>query len=156
MMIPLLIENAETDGFDTLERKMVRTMALHRELKRLLAEEYEVGKNNNLKELAKLTLRKKNCVNRFEHLIRSINGQLRRMADRELPRTAPMTLPNRVRALPGLTPDIESSLIPLARELEAEHRGLIEAARRNSVLFKGVLDRLWAVSQYAEQGRRPV
>lgn len=151
-MIPLFKENTENDGFDSLERKMVRTMALHRELKRLLNAEYEAGKTHNPKALSRLLLRKTNCVNRFGHLVGSINDQLRRMADKDLPRTCPRTLANRVRALPGLTPEIESTLIPLARALEAEHRALVGAARRNGALFKGIMDRMWAASRYRQQG----
>jgi len=153
-MTPLFKENAETDGFDTLEKKMVRTLALHREMKKLLEAEYEAGEKFDTGELAKLTLRKNNCVNRFEYLVGSIRDQLKRMAGRELPRTCPRTLANRLRAVPGLTPDLEATLLPLARDLEEENRTLIEAARKNTVMFKGAIKRLWVVSQYAHQGKQ--
>lgn len=152
-MIPLFKENAETDGFDTLEKKMVRTLALHREMKKLLEAEYEAGQKFDTRELDKLILRKNNCVNRFEYLVGSIRDQLKRMAGRELPRTCPRTLANRLRAVPGLTPDLEATLLPLARDLEEENRTLIEAARKNTVMFKGAIKRLWVVSQYTRQGK---
>ena len=152
MMIPLFKENADIEGFDVLERKMIRTMALHRELQHILALEYEAGKACRPKELDRLLLRKKNSVNRFEHLVRSINEQLNRMAYMALPKTAPRTLVNRVKVLLGLTPELEATLVPLARSLEAEHRKLIEAARRNTALFKDVLGRYWVAGQYASQG----
>ncbi len=152
-MIPLFKENTEIDECETLERKMIRTMALHRELKLTLAAEYDAGKEYNPKALAKLTLRKRNSVNRFEHMVRTISAQLRRMTGRDLPPTVPRTLANRVRSLPGLTPEHESVLIPLARDLEAEHRTLIEKARRNSSLFKTKLTRLRAAGSYADQGK---
>lgn len=152
-MIPLFKENAETDGFDTLEKKMVRTLALHREMKKLLEAEYEAGQKFDTRELDKLILRKNNCVNRFEYLVSSIRDQLKRMAGRELPRTCPRTLANRLRAVPGLTPDLEATLLPLARDLEEENRTLIEAARKNTVMFKGAIKRLWVVSQYTRQGK---
>lgn len=153
-MIPLFKENAETDGFDTLEKKMVRTLALHREMKKLLEAEYEAGQKFDTRELDKLILRKNNCVNRFEYLVGSIRDQLKRMAGRELPRTCPRTLANRLRAVPGLTPDLEATLLPLARDLEEENRTLIEAARKNTVMFKGAIKRLWVVSQYTRQGKQ--
>lgn len=154
-MTPLFKENTETDGFDTLERKMVRTLALHREMKNLLEAEYEAGEKFDTREMDKLILRKNNCVNRFEHLVGSIRDQLKRMAGRDLPRTCPRTLANRLRAIPGLTPDLEATLLPLARDLEEENRLLIQATRKNMVMLKGAIDRIWAVSQYAHQGKQP-
>jgi hypothetical protein len=154
-MTPLFKENTETDGFDTLERKMVRTLALHREMKKLLEAEYEAGEKFDTREMDKLILRKNNCVNRFEHLVGSIRDQLKRMAGRDLPRTCPRTLANRLRAIPGLTPDLEATLLPLARDLEEENRLLIQATRKNMVMLKGAIDRIWAVSQYAHQGKQP-
>ena len=154
-MIPLFKENLEDESFHTLEKKMIRALGLHREMKKLLKTEYEAGQKFDTRELNKLILRKNNCVNRFEHLVGSIREQLKRMAGRKLPRTCPRTLANRVRAIPGLTPDLEASLLPLARDLEEENRLLIKATRKNMVMFKGAMKRLWAVSQYTHQGKRP-
>ena len=149
-MTPMFKENTEKDSVDTLERKMVRTLALHRELKKILAAEYEACENAKHNDLVKLTLRKNNCVNRFENLVRAINDQLDRMADGDLPDTCPRTLANRVRHLPGLATEAAAVLLPLARELETEHRALVRAARKNVLLLKGTMDRFWAVSQYTE------
>nr|NJM04467.1 flagellar protein FlgN [Desulfobacula sp.] len=155
MMTPLFKENTEIDGFDTLERKMIRTLALHRELTKLLEAEHEAGQKVDTRELGKLTLRKNNCINRLEHLVGSIRDQLKRMAGKELPRTCPRTLANRLKTIPGLTPDLEETLLPLARDLEEENRVLVEASRRNMAMLKGAIDRIWAVSQYAHQGKQP-
>ncbi len=152
-MIPLFKEDIDVDQFDALERKMVRTLALHNELNKLLKAEYEAGKAVDRKTLEKLTLRKKNCVNRLEHLVRTISGQLKEMGDGDLPSTVPKTMPNRVRAIPGIDPEHEAVLIPLAQALEQGHRELVREARKNTVLFKGVLDQLWAASKYANQGK---
>ena len=151
-MTPLFKENTEDNGFETLERKMIRTLALHREMKQLLEAEYGAGQEFDTQTLAKLTLRKNNCVNRFEYLVSSIRDQLKRMAGRKLPRTCPRTLANRLRAIPGLTPDLEACLLPLARDLEEENRLLIQATRRNMVMLKDVMKRVWAVSQYTTYG----
>ncbi|WP_022665845.1 flagellar protein FlgN [Desulfospira joergensenii] len=151
-MTPLFKKTAENDGFHTLERKMVRTLALHRELQKLLEAEHEAGSNFETRTLTKLTLRKNNCINRLENLVGSIRDQLIRMAEKELPRTCPRTLANRLRTIPGLTPDREEVLLPLARELEEENRALIEATRKNIIMFKGAMNRIWAVSRYANQG----
>ena len=151
-MIALFKETPETDGFDALERKMVRALSLHKEMKRLLEEEMEAGQKFDSHTLTKLTLMKNNCVNRFEYLVGAIRDQLRRMAPEELPNTCPRTLANRVHAIPGLTLDWEERLLPLARELEAENRALIEASRRNIAMLRGVMDRMWAVYQYTRHG----
>ncbi len=151
-MIPLFKENLEDDSLHTLEKRMIRALALHREMKKLLEAEYAAGQKFDSRELNKLILRKNNCVNRFKHLVGSILDQLKRMAGRKLPRTCPRTLANRVRAIPGLTPDFEATLLPLARELEEENRLLIQATRRNMVMLKGAINRFWAVSQYTHQG----
>jgi len=150
-MIPLFKENLEDNSFHTLERKMVRALALHREMKKLLEAEYDAGQKFNTRELDKLILRKNNCVNRFEYLVGSIRDQLRRMAGRKLPRTCPRTLANRLKTIPGLSPDLEATLLPLARDLEAENLALIKTTRRNMVMLKGAMNRLWAVSQYTNQ-----
>ena len=154
-MISELKETKEQDGFESLEKKMVRTLALHREMKKLLEAEYEAGRCLNPDDLVKLTLRKNNCISQFEHLVTATSSQIDRMADQELPNTCPRTLANRVRFLPGFTDDMANTLLPLAREVEAEHRSLVEAARRNVNLLKGVIDRLWAVSRYTEM-RNPL
>ncbi len=152
-MIPLFKEDIEWGGFEALERKMTRTLALHKELKRLLKAEYDAGKAVDRKTLEKLTLRKKNCVNRLEHLVRTISIGLKEMGGGDLPATVPKTMPNRVRAIPGLCPEHEAVLIPLARALEQGHRDLVREARKNTALFKGVLNQLWAASRYANQGK---
>ena len=150
-MTPLFKDNPENDSFHTLERKMVRTLALHRELQKLLGAEHEAGVNFDTRTLAKLTLRKNNCINRLEHLVGAIRDQLRRMAGRELPRTCPRTLANRLKAIPGFNPERGETLLPLARDLEEANRNLIEATRKNIIMFKGAMNRIWAVSKYATQ-----
>lgn len=152
-MTPLFKENIEDESFHTLERKMVRALSLHREMKKLLEAEYAVGQKFDTWELNKLILRKNNCVNRFEHLVGSIRDSLKRMAGRKLPKTCPRTLANRLKIIPGLTPDLEAILLPLARELEEENRLLIEATRKNMVMLKGAMKRFWAVSQYTHHGK---
>jgi len=147
-MTPLFKDSKEKDGFDSLERKMVRTLALHQEMKQLLEAEYGAGLSYDAKTLAKLTLRKNNCVNRFEHLVGAIRDQMKRMAAMPLPPTCPRTLANRLKAIPGLTPELEEKLLPLARKLEEENRALIQASRRNVKMLRGAMDRIWAVYQY--------
>ncbi len=152
-MTPLFKTTKETDGFDALERKMIRTLALHQEMKALLEAEYGAGLTYDEKTLAKLTLRKNNCVNRFEYLVGAIRDQMKRMAAKPLAPTCPRTLANRLRAIPGLTPELEERLLPLARKLEEENRALIKASRRNTKMLRGVIDRIWAVYQYTRQGQ---
>ena len=152
-MISLFKETAEIDGLDTLEKKMVRALALHREMKKLLEAEYEAGEKCDTRELNKLILRKNNCVNRFEHLVGSICDQLKRMGGKNLPRTCPRTLVNRLKAIPEFDPDLDETLLPLARALEAENLAVIRAARKNMVMLKGVIKRFWVVSQYTHQGK---
>jgi hypothetical protein len=153
-MIPLFKESPETDGLDTLEKKMIRTLALHREMKKLLAAEYEAGQKFDTRALNKLILRKNNCINRFEHLAGSIREQLKRMAGTKLPSTCPRTLANRLKAIPEFNPDRDQPLLCLARTLEAENLSMIKAARKNMVMAKGVMRRLWVVSQYTNQEKR--
>jgi hypothetical protein len=154
-MTPLFKETTEIDGLDTLEKKMVRALALHREMKKLLAAEYAAGEKYDTRELNKLILRKNNCVGRFEHLVGSIRDQLKRMGGDKLPPTCPRTLVNRLKAIPEFNPDLDNTLIPLARSLEAENLSLIRETRKNMALLKGTIKRLWAVSQYAHQGKQP-
>ncbi len=154
MILPLIYTDMEAeDQVAVLERKMVRTRALHKELNRILDAEYVAGMAYDPKSLNQLILRKRNCVNRFEHLVRAISEQLRAMAGREIPSTMPRTLVNRVKMIPNLTSEQKELLFPLARDLENRHRELMNSARRNGVLFKGVLDRLHAASSYVHQGR---
>lgn len=153
-MVPLFKEIPETDELETLEKKMLRTLALHREMKKLLAAEYGAGQKFDIRELNKLILRKNNCINRFEHLAGSIREQLKRMAGRKLPSTCPRTLANRLRVIPEFNPDRDQSLLSLARTLEAENLAMIKAARKNMVMARGVMRRLWVVSQYTHQEKR--
>ena len=153
-MTPLFKKDLEKDSIDTLERKMIRTLALHREIQKLLEAEYEAGNNFDTRTLEKLTLRKNNCINRLEHLVGAIRDQMKRMVTEKLPNTCPRTLANRLKAIPGITPEREANLLPLAREIEAENRIMIEATRRNMAMFKKTMDRIWAVSKYAKQGAK--
>lgn len=142
----------ETDFIAVLERKMVRTRALHKELSHILDAEYVAGMAYNPKSLKKFILRKRNCVNRFEHIVRSMGEQIDVMAGREMPSTMPRTLVNRVKTIQGLTPKQEEVLFALANDLEQRHRELMKAAYRNGLLFKKVLDRLSVTSKYVNQG----
>lgn len=152
MILPLVKAENKTDPVALLERKMVRIRALHKELTRILDNEYVAGMAYDPKSLKKLILRKQNCANRFEHLIRSMGEQLGMMAGREIPSTMPRTLINRVKMIQGLTPEQEGVLFELANDLEKRHRELMKAARRNGLLFKRVLDRLSVTSKYVNQG----
>ncbi|MCG8552935.1 MAG: hypothetical protein MI799_21215 [Desulfobacterales bacterium] len=109
------------------------------------------------KSLKKLILRKQNCVNRFEQLVRSINGAmggpLGMTAGRKMPSTVPVTLVNRVKMIPELTPSQEDVLCPLAEDLDQRHLGLMEKSRRNGLFFKTALDRMSAASKYVNQGK---
>ena len=155
MIVAMRKTEPETNPVAVLERNMTRTRALHKELARILDAEYVAGMAYDPKSLNTLILRKRNCVNRFEHLVRTVNRQLISMAGKDMPSTMPRTLVNRVKMVPGLTAKEQELLFPLARELEALHRDLMESARRNSVLFKSVIDRLAVSSKYLTQGKTP-
>lgn len=156
MVVPLVEAEEDKAKMETglvavLEQKMVRTRALHKELRHILEAEYVAGMAYDPKSLKKLILRKQNCVNRFELLVRAMGEQLGMMAGREMPSTMPDTLVNRVKMIQGLTPAQEEELVGLANDLEQKHRELMEAAHRNGLLFKKVLDRLSATSKYVNQ-----
>lgn len=148
MTLPLVKIEMETDPVAVLERKMVRILALHKELNRILDAEYVAGMAYDPKSLKKLILRKQNCVNRFENLIRSMGEQLGIMAGRAMPYTMPKTLLNRVKMVQGLTPQQEAVLFALANDLDQRHRELKTAASRNGLLFKNVLNRMSVTFKY--------
>ncbi|WP_020588189.1 flagellar export chaperone FlgN [Desulfobacter curvatus] len=148
MILPLIKPEVETDSVAVLERKMIRLRALYKELIHIIDAEYAAGMAYDSKSLKKLVLRQQNCVNRFEHLNRSMGKQLGMMAGREMPSTMPKTLVNRVKMIRGLTPKQEDELSALANDLEQKHRKLMQAASRNSQLFKRVLNRLSVTSKY--------
>ena len=152
MTLPLVKAKTQIDFVAVLERKMVRTQALHKELNRILDAEYTSGMAHDQKSLKKLILRKRNCVSRFEHFVRSMGEQLDMMAGSAMLSTMPRTLVNRVEMIPGLTPRQKDVLLPLAMDLEQRHLGLMKTARRNCVLFKTALDRLSVASKYVNQG----
>ena len=142
MIISLFEEKTDNLGFESLERKMARTLAVYRELKPIMARELEIGRRQRPLGLQMLLLKKRNCINCLEELVRSIDRQLTLMGDGVLPRTMPRTLPNRIRAISRLTPEAEAALMPLARALDAENLAFITAARHNKRLLKEVLNRL--------------
>ena len=152
MTRPLVKAETKIGFVAVFERKMVKTRALHKELSRILDAEYAAGMAHDLKSLKKLVLRKRNCVNRFEQLVRSMGEQLDMMAGCEIRSTMSRSLVNRVKMIPGLTPGHKDVLLPLAMDLEQRHRDLIKSARRNGVWFKTALDRMSVASKYVNQG----
>lgn len=152
MTLPQVKTKTQIDFVAVLERKMARVRALHKELNRILDAEYTAGMAHDPKSLKKLVLRKRNCVSRFEHLVRSMGEQLDMMGGSAMLSTMPRTLVNRVEMIPGLTPRQEDVLLPLAMDLEQRHLDLMKAARRNGVLFKAALGRLSVASKYVNQG----
>lgn len=158
MTLPRVKADVETDFVAVLELKMVRIRALHKQLSHILETEYVAGMAYDSKSLKKLILRKRNCVNRFEHLVRSMGEQLGMMAWWEMPSTMSRTLVDRVKMIQGLTPTQEEVLFALANDLEQRHRELMKAASRNGLLFKSVLGRLSVTSKYVNHrnmGRTP-
>lgn len=148
MTLPLVKTGVEPDPVAVLERKMVRIRAFHKELSHILDAEYAAGMAYDSKSLKKLILRKQNCVNRFEHLIRSMGEQLGMMAGRKIPSAMPGTLVNRIKTIQGLTPKQEEELLALANALEQRHQEVMKAASRNGFLFKNALNRLSVTSKY--------
>ncbi|NDY70498.1 hypothetical protein DO021_10000 [Desulfobacter hydrogenophilus] len=158
MILPRVKADVETDSVAVLERKMVRIRALHKQLSHILETEYVSGMAYDSKSLKKLILRKRNCVNRFEHLVRAMGEQLGMMTGREMSSTMSRSLVDRVKMIQGLTPKQEEVLFGLANDLEQRHRELMKAASRNGLLFKSVLGRLSVTSKYVNHrnmGRTP-
>jgi len=158
MIRPQVKAKVETDLVAVLERKMVKTQALHKKLNHILNTEYVAGMDYDSKSLKKLIIRKHNCVNRFKHLVRSMGEQINMMAGQETPSSISKNLVDRVKMIRGLAPKQEEALFALANDLEQRHRGLMEAASRNGLLFKSVLNRLSATSKYVnhrDMGRTP-
>lgn len=157
MILPLVEAETKTGLAAVLERKMVRLRALYTSLDFILDAEYTAGMAYDPKSLKKLILRKQNCVNRFEQLVRSINGAmggpLGMTVVRDMPSTVPITLANRVKMIPELTRSQEDLLCPLAEDLDQRHLDLIKKSRRNGLFFKTVLDRMSAASKYVNQGK---
>ncbi|WP_321495798.1 hypothetical protein [uncultured Desulfobacter sp.] len=148
MILPVNKAEMTTDFVAVLEYKMIRTRALHKELRHILDTEYVAGMAYDQKSLKKLILRKRNYVNRFEHLIRSMGEHLDMMTDRDVPSTMLRTLANRIKMIQGLPPEKEEVLFALANDLEQKHQELMKAARRNGLMFKSVLSRLSVTSKY--------
>ena len=158
MIRPQVKAEVQIDPVAVLEREMVKIRALHKQLSHILDTEYVAGMAYDSKSLKKLILRKHNCVNRFEPLVRSMGEQIDMMAGREIPSSISKNLVDRVKMLQGLTPNQEKVLFALANDLEQRHRGLMEAASRNGLLFKSVLNRLSVTSKYVNHrnmGRMP-
>lgn len=153
MILPLGEAEIKTDFAAVVERKMVRLRALYKALNFILDAEYTAGMAYDPKSLKKLILRKQNCVNRFEQLVRSMGGLLDITAVRQMPSTAPITLVNRLKMIPGLTRGKEDVLFALAGDLDQKHLDLMEKSRRNSVFFKTALDRMSVASKYVNQGK---
>lgn len=138
------------DPVKVLEQKMVKVQAFHRALGHILESEYVAGMSYNSKSLKKLILRKRNCVNRFEQLVSSMNDQIGKMAGQKLPATKPRTLSGHVKMIQGLTPKEQARLVGLADDLEQRHSELMGTATRNGLMFKRVMDRLAAASRYVD------
>ena len=158
MIRPQVKAEVKIDPVSVLEREMVKIRALHKQLSHILDTEYVAGMAYDSKSLKKLILRKHNCVNRFEPLVRSMGEQIDMMAGRKMPSTMPRTLVDRVKMIQGLTPKQEKILFGLANDLEQRHRELMKAASRNGLLFKNVLSRLSVTSKYVNHrnmGRIP-
>lgn len=158
MILPLVKSDIQTDPVASLERKMIKIRALHKQLRHILDAEYAAGLAYDSNSLKKLVLRKHNCVNRFEHLAGSMGRQLDMMAGRKMDSIALKNLVERVKMVRGLTPKQETVLLAIAKDLEQKHRELIKAASRNGLLFKSVLGRLSVTSQYVNHknmGRTP-
>lgn len=153
MTLPQVKAKMQIDFVAVLERKMAIIRALYKELSRILDAEYAAGMAHDPESLKKLILRKRNCVNRFEHLVGSMGEQLDMMTGSAMRSTMPRTLVNRVEMIPGLTPGQEDVLLPLAMDLEQRHLDLMKAARRNGVLFKAALDRMSVAFKYVNQGK---
>lgn len=153
MIRPLVEAEVKTDFVAVLEQRMVKIRALHKELIHILDAEYAAGTANDLKSLKKLILRKRNCVNRFTHLIRSMGEQPDMRAGRVTSSVMPISLVDRVKTLQGLTPNQEELLLSLATVLEQGHLELMKSASRNGRLFKNVLGRLSVTAKYVNHSK---
>lgn len=139
--------------FEALERKMLRTKALYKELNALLDTEYEAGKIVNKQTIEKLNLRKNNCINRLGNLVNDLGCQLKEMNGNAILPNNALTLQEMIRSIPKLPPEKEDDLIFIARVIEQSHTQLLDKAERNTVLLKGILNKFKATSKYAGHGR---
>nr|WP_319393164.1 hypothetical protein [uncultured Desulfobacter sp.] len=159
MILPLVKSKMQTDPVADLERKMIKIRVLQKQLCHILDAEYTAGMAYDSKSLKKLILRKRNCVNRFEHFAGSMGRQFDVMTRQKITSSIrSKNLADRVKMVQGLTQKQKTVLLGIATDLEQQHRELIRAASRNGLFFKSVLGRLSATSKYVNHksmGRTP-